>query len=147
MKKGFTLIELLVVVAVIGIISSVVLPALNTARDKAGDAKIKISLANIRAQAEIIYGDDGDYDRVCGSNSQTADATIADIITSVDEASGGLARCGKTTGSASQANAWAVASPLKSDNTDYWCVDSTGVSGRYEGNISTTGDLNCAPGS
>ena len=54
-SSGFTLIELLVVVAIIGILASVVLASLNTARAKGANASIKANLSNVRAQAEIVY--------------------------------------------------------------------------------------------
>jgi prepilin-type N-terminal cleavage/methylation domain-containing protein len=61
LKKGFTLIELLVVVAIIGVLASVVLASLNTARSKGTDAAIKSNLDNTRAQAALYYDTNSNY--------------------------------------------------------------------------------------
>ncbi len=119
-QKGFTLIELLVVIAIIGILSSVVLASLNSARNKGANAAVKSNLANIRAQAEIVYDSatPNSYDTVC------ADTTVAAGVTAAGNAGGGTGAC------VDAATAWAASAPLKAaegSNTD-WCVDSTGAS-------------------
>jgi prepilin-type N-terminal cleavage/methylation domain-containing protein len=54
-KKGFTLIELLVVVAIIGLLSSVVLASLNSARSKARDAKRKEDFHTMQLAFQLYY--------------------------------------------------------------------------------------------
>ena len=58
-KRGFTLIELLVVVAIIGILSSVVLASLNTARAKARDAQRISNFEQIRTALNLYASDNG----------------------------------------------------------------------------------------
>lgn len=133
---GFTLIELLVVVAIIGILASVVLASLNTARAKGANAAIKANLANIRAQAEIVYdatpnayGTAANAASSCSSptaGSLFANVTIQAANTAAATASGGTGACFSSIGTSS---AWSVSFPLKAgDTTGFWCVDSTGVS-------------------
>jgi prepilin-type N-terminal cleavage/methylation domain-containing protein len=57
--KGFTLIELLVVVAIIGVLSSVVLASLNSARAKARDAKRMSDIKQIQNAIELYIVNNG----------------------------------------------------------------------------------------
>ena len=65
--KGFTLIELLVVIAIIGVLSSVVLASLNTARQKGYDAKRFSDLRNVQTALDNYYSDHGAYPITSGS--------------------------------------------------------------------------------
>ncbi len=126
-NKGFTLIELLVVIAIIGILASVVLASLNSARQKGADAAIKSNLNNARAQAELFYDSNGQsYDNgtqaVCTTTAADgATLGIANMITGATNA-GGTVTC------ADEAGAWIAYSTMKSDTTHVYCVDSAGKS-------------------
>lgn len=63
MKKnnGFTLIELLVVIAIIGVLASVVLVSLNSARTKARVARSLTDLKQLQTALELYYDANGSY--------------------------------------------------------------------------------------
>lgn len=71
-QKGFTLIELLVVVAIIGLLSSVVLSSLNSARAKARDAQRLSDIRQIQTALELYYNDNGKYPFNAGGGSLSA---------------------------------------------------------------------------
>lgn len=145
-NKGFTLIELLVVIAIIGILSSVVLASLNTARAKGADAAIKANLANIRAQAELVYDGNGCYadgvaassgcaasgftEGTCAATADTlfAEPTVLQQLTAAGNASAGNGLTGTRCSSSASQAAWAASVPLKTNTALAWCVDSTGAS-------------------
>ncbi len=131
-SKGFTLIELLVVIAIIGILASVVLASLNSARGKGADAAVKADIEGVRTQAEVSYSNVGSYSGVC------TDATIVSQMTGAASAAG-IAYLLVLQGTAGDAthiachiatgnDAYAVSAPMKTAG-QYWCVDSTGKSG------------------
>ncbi|MFZ2204977.1 MAG: type II secretion system protein [Minisyncoccia bacterium] len=145
LKRGFTLIELLVVVAIIGILSSVVLASLNSARIKGSDAAVKANLANLRGQAAICY--DGGCSTVTAGNygaGVTCTFTAAGAMTGcasdlfADEtfrngmkaaaSAGGATGANPVTGYTNAAgDAWAVHSPVKNTTDLTFCVDSAGA--------------------
>ncbi len=58
---GFTLIEVLVVIAIIGILSSVVIASMNSARRKAKDAQRVGDMTAVKKALELYYTDNGQY--------------------------------------------------------------------------------------
>jgi len=68
-QEGFTLIELLVVIAIIGMLSSVVLASLNTARAKARDARRFSDLRQLQIATELYNNDTGHYPQEIGESA------------------------------------------------------------------------------
>lgn len=73
-QRGFTLIELLVVIAIIGILSSVVLASLNSARVKSRDSRRISDIKQIQLALELYYDSNGQYPtQIYGSPSPLVD--------------------------------------------------------------------------
>jgi len=130
--RGFTLIELLVVIAIIGILSSVVLASLNSARVKGADAAIKENMNNMRAQADLYYDTNtSSY----GTLASTTNAGCLNAVTSVfsdTTITKALAAVAQQTGGANIAcgaspSFYAMAAQLKTDSTKGFCVASSGI--------------------
>lgn len=60
-KRGFTLIELIVVIAIIGLLSTLAVVALGSARLKARDSKRLSDLKQLQTALELYYTDQNQY--------------------------------------------------------------------------------------
>ena len=126
-NKGFTLIELLVVVAIIGILSSVVLASLSSARNKGRDAAVKAGLSSARAQAEILADDSGGYTAACtGTSFVTTNTVLGNIADNINTNGGGVPGC-------STGNGLIEMHATLPGAGGTWCIDSSGFNGPGSG--------------
>ena len=119
LQRGFTLIELLVVVAIIGILSSIVLVSLNSARQKGRDASAKGSMSSIRAAAEIYFDTNNvSYLGVCG------DTDVDSLLRAAERQTG-------NNGFDCNDDSNAFAAGINLNAGGYFCVDSSGFAGDF----------------
>lgn len=123
--RGFTLIELLVVISIIGLLSSVVLASVTTARNKGRQSSIKESMFQMRSQMGLYYSVYGNYGNIAdcttggfadGGATAIKNKILADGATSVG--------CIADTSSGSGAWSLYVTLPANGGN---WCVDANGA--------------------
>lgn len=76
-RRGFTLIELLVVIAIIGILSSIVLTNLNSARQKARDVKRIADIKQLQLSLALYF--DANYGKYPGQLSDLSPTYISPV--------------------------------------------------------------------
>jgi len=68
-RPGFTIIELLIVIAIIGLLSTLSIIALNSTRARARDARRMHDIRQITTALEMYYNDNGKYPECNGKDS------------------------------------------------------------------------------
>ena len=136
-SRGFTLIELLVVIAIIGILAGIVLVSLSGARERAKDGRVISDMSQLRAAAEIVEGNDGDYDCVCSGTTtgcSDCDDSIESLITDMNAQNGTATDFSVHHSAASGATDYCAEIQLNSGK--WFCVDSVLTSKQYDDNPS-----------
>lgn len=137
-KRGFTLIELLVVIAIIGLLSTLAVVALSSARQKARDAKRLADLKNIETGLEFYYNDNNAYPGGSAANLGSTDYKCLDTA-------------GYHTLAACAANAYLPNIPVGPSPSEYYVYtaasSSYSISATLEGSVSgLSGAVQLRPG-
>jgi prepilin-type N-terminal cleavage/methylation domain-containing protein len=125
-QKGFTLIELLVVIAIIGLLASVVLLSLNSARQKSRDAKRLADMRQLASALELYYNDYSGYPLTANLTAGLQPNYIGALPTAPTPADGS---CAATT------NAYTYASTSGTTYSYIFCLGA--VTGGYSAGSRT----------
>ena len=157
--RGFTLIELLVVIAIIGILASIVLVSLNSARNKGRDTRVISDVQQVRTALESGFNGSGYPDL----SYVAVNCDAASVVT------GNLATNGHCTAAAGPDNAvlnqlvndatsqggnmffhvganntsYAIFGRMISSNTTYFCIDSSGKTNQSDNGATVAGTITC----
>ena len=146
--RGFTLIELLVVIAIIGILSAVILAALNTSRDKGKDAAIQSDMGNLRLQAGLYNNTNNNYGPVltdvesdCSATDNLfSDSTVQNQVAAIQKVNNDAT--GMVCNVSANGEDYAVSAALVVTPGTYYCVDSTGTATTTTSALGAT-DVHC----
>lgn len=118
------------IITKIGIVGALlVLPFLSLAQANPANTSIVASLGSIKTIADAIYQNEGNFDRVCGSNGKSQDLSIKAYLLNISSQSGGGIVCAKPAVGKSKTYAIYVAlKPIKGTSSHY-CIDSKGFKG------------------
>ncbi len=151
--KGFTLIELLVVIAIIGLLASIVLVSLNSARAKGKDTRIISDVQQMRTAIEAGFNGYGFPDLTTNASCSGGTAITGNIATNANciasgpdltvipqlvtdsTAQGGANSMFILTGvTGSNATSYAIRGRLVSSPNTFFCIDSTGKTNTLDNN-------------
>jgi prepilin-type N-terminal cleavage/methylation domain-containing protein len=149
-KGGFTLIELLVVIAIIGILSSIVLVSLNSARVKGTDTRALSDAQQMRTWLETQYNGSG-YPVLNGANAScnaaansNTNATFGSCVLGPDANATALnADANSASGnpiyiSVNPNNAAYAIRAYQKSTSKYFCLDSTGATNQTDTGTNAT---------
>ncbi len=131
-ERGFTLIELLVVIAIIGLLSSIILASLNSARIKGRDARRLADIKQIETALELYYSENNTYPSTASGGTTVTTAlggvlapnfiqTVPKDPSRADNSSTGYLYC--------STDGQSYALLIDQEKTNAYCVVAQGVSG------------------